>query len=152
MKFNFPKDCEQIQSTEFYCIHELINDAIETVMESDEGNASVTIVANPLLTESLVKALSCTEVNGFDLTYGIIEINNEEYDNLYYVTITNDGEIWCEQAFHEDNQWHKAGYLYAYAELMYIMSEDVNEEIIKTLGENNILIFDFDENSECESY
>lgn len=152
MKYNFPEKYEQIQNTTFNCIHELIGDAIETVMESDEEYASVTIVANSDLTESLIKTLSNTEVNGFDLTYGIIEINNEEYDDLYYVTINTDGTLWCEPAWHEDNQWHKAGYLYTEGEVIYLMSEDVNDEIIEALGENNILIFDFAEDNECEAY
>ena len=141
---------DKIQNTDFYCIHELINDALKTVLESDDECGSVTIVANGELAEDLVKTLSNTEVNGFDLTYGIIEFNNEEYDGLYYVTINKDGTLWCEPAWHEDNEWHKAGYLYTEGLLVYIMSDDVDDEIIKALGENNILIFDFAENSECE--
>ena len=152
MKYNFPEKYEQIQNTTFNCIHELIGDAIETVMESEEEYASVTIVASCELAEDLIKTLSSTEVNGFNLTYGIIEFNNIEYDGLYYVSINKDGTLWCEPAWHKDNEWHKAGYLYTEGTLIYIAEDDINDEIIETLGENNILIFDFAEDSECETY
>lgn len=150
MKFNFPDRYEKIQKTEFQCIHELIGDVIETVVELDDEYGSVTIVANCELAEDLVKTLSNIEIDDFEITYGIVEFNNIEYDGLYYVTINNDGTLWCEPAWHGDNEYHKAGYNYTEGNLIYIWSEDIDDKIIETLEDNNILIFDFAENSECK--
>ena len=133
------------RETTFSCVEELVNDMIDTILEFDDEFASVTLVANPEIINKVFKEFSSIEVNGFEINYGVVEIDNEEYDDLYYLTFGNDGKVWVEKAWHEDNQWHKAGYLYTESDLVYLAGCDSCKEIIDAIEGNEILIFDIDE-------
>ena len=133
------------RETTFSCVEELVDDMIDTVLEFDDEFASVTLVANSELTNKVFKEFSSIEVNGFEISYGIVEINNEEYDDLYYLTFGNDGKVWVEKAWHEDNQWHKAGYLYTESDLVYLAGCDGCKEIMDAIDGNEILIFDIED-------
>ena len=135
---------DKVQTTTFTSIREIIEDMIETTLNSEEGYGRVTLVAKIELIEKILKMFSATEVNGFEISYSLISIDTLEYDDLYYLTFDNDGKIWVEKAWHNDNRWHKAGYLYTESDLMYVFSDDINDEIMEEIDNNNILVFDID--------
>lgn len=136
---------DTIQKTEFSCIDELVQDMVEVILNAEDEYTAVTLVANTDITIEVFKKLSAIEVNGFKTNYGIVGLNTEEYDDLYYLSLGKDGKIWVEPAWHDDNKWHKAGYLLTEGELLYIPNCDVNSEIIETISNNNILIFSIKE-------
>lgn len=149
MKYNKQ---ENIQETTFHCIHELISDMVETVMTSEDEYAFVTVACNQDLAEDLIKTISNTTINGFEFYFGFINFDTNDYEKEYYITINSDGELSCEKAWHEDNEYHKEGYLYTVGEVIYVFMDEygVEKELIDALKDNNILLFDFAEDNECD--
>ena len=128
----------------FSCIEEIVDNMIDDVMKSNEEYYTVNLIANTDIMSEVFKRFCEIKKNGFEIDFGIIEINTEEYDDLYYLTFGKDGKLWVEKAWHEDNQWHKAGYLYNGSEITYICECDTNSEIVSIIDSDEILIFDID--------
>ena len=131
----------KIQSATFSNVIELVQDMMESAINLEEDYSAVTLVANPELTQKVFRTFSNITVNGLEVEYGMVEINNEEYDDLYYLTFGKDGRLWVEPAWHEDNQWHKAGYLQNESDINYIEDLDINDEIMDVLEDANVLTF-----------
>ena len=128
----------------FSCIEELVDNMIDDVVKSNNEYYTVNLIANTEIMTEAFKRFCEIKINGFEIDFGIVEINTEEYDDLYYLTFGNDGKLWIEKAWHEDNQWHKAGYLYTESDFVYLAGCDGCKEIMDAIDGNEILIFDID--------
>lgn len=133
------------QRTTFSCIEELVDDMVETIIEAKDEYTTVTVIAKAETMLKVFRELAITEINGFEVDFAVIGIDTEEYDDLYYLSLSKDGKLWVEKAWHEDNQWHKAGYLYNESELTYLFNYDANNEIMEAIEGNNVLIFDIED-------
>ena len=129
----------------FSCIEELIDNMIDDVVKSNNEYYTVNLIANTEIMTEAFKRFCEIKINGFEIDFGIVEINTEEYDDLYYLTFGNDGKLWIEKAWHEDNQWHKAGYLYNNSEITYICECDTNSDIVSIIDSDEILIFNIED-------
>ena len=129
----------------FSCIEELVDNMIDDVVKSNNEYYTVNLIANTEIMTEAFKRFCEIKINDFEIDFGIVEINTEEYDDLYYLTFGNDGKLWIEKAWHEDNQWHKAGYLYYNSEITYICECDTNSDIVSIIDSDEILIFDIED-------
>lgn len=109
--------------------YDLAEKMIDLAVEDD-----VMAIVNFEEARDLVQALA---ENGC-LTIMDIELCSPEidgYDKEYFVTVTNDGYLWCERAWHETNEYHEAGYL-RYGEKLCYIHEECNSVLIQYALEN----------------
>lgn len=81
----------------------------------------------------------------FDLMYSgkkatIIDYNTCDYCGEYYVTVFDD-ELYCNPAWHKENEYHKAGYLLKESDINYIQN-DCNSQILPNVLGSKVF-FDF---------
>lgn len=81
-----------------------------------------------------------------ETTIGGINIAQEEYagyDKEYFVSIDGDYIVDVEPAWHEDNEYHKAGYLGFDAEKVFVVG-DANSAVIKCIDKDKCTEIEFD--------
>lgn len=128
-----------------YDYTELVDEMLEKVAQSDK-----TIVCAVVFYENamdITKELFCRD----GVIASALDIEPEEYGGYskeYLITITQE-DFAVEKLWHEDNQYHKAGYFGYDADYLYIDS-NANSKAIKS--ENaEIIELDFDdEEDECD--
>lgn len=131
-------------SRDFCCMDCFLNEVLENVVSEDDYK-SVQIICNCELAEDVLKTLSNAEINGFGLTYAMIEFNNEEYDKEYVISVTSEGELWCEPLWRSTNEYHEAGYIYTEGDIVFIYKDDINDEILDNIGAEVLVDFTINE-------
>lgn len=143
------KHFENIKQVDYCCIHALMEDMLDNLNIGSDEFTTVTVVANEDITKDLLRVFMQVEIDGFEFTPEILDLDVCDYDNLYCFDITNNGEISITKAWMEDNEYHKACYFEIESDLVFLYSNDVDAELINAVHDSNTIIFDF-EDSECE--
>jgi hypothetical protein len=131
---------KNIQDMDFCCSNSLLEHAIDNLEFGNEFS-SVAIVGDKFLISELLRYISRIEIDGLEFEYVLLDLDTYDYEDLYYFVISGNMEINIEKALYEDT------YLLTEEEYIYIQA-DCNSKILRRLddGENNIIIFDFEEN------
>lgn len=93
--------------------------------------------------------------NGINISHGI-DLENYEaqhYDKEYVLYLDHFG-VTVEKMWHEDNEWHKAGYYDTDCDVAFV-HEDCNSKILNSIESNKILGFDLSEldlSDNCTAY
>lgn len=69
-----------------------------------------------------------------------IDVQNESisgYDKEYYIMLTKELYLFIEPAYHEDNEYHKAGYYEDFSDMIFV-DEDVRGEVLVHLYPGDI--------------
>lgn len=95
---------------------------------------------------SIIKKLLAELIrNGIDISHGI---DLEDYEAQHYdkesVLYLDHFGITVEKMWHEDNEWHKAGYYETDCDVAFV-HEDCNSKILNSIVSNKILGFDLSE-------
>lgn len=143
MKYDF-----NTKEITYPCIHKLLEDILDNLNIGSEEFTSVTVVADEYLTKDLLKLFLQIEVEGFEFTPEMIDINTIDYDDLYYFDINNDGSISVNQAWLDGNEYHDDMYAIVESDVIFVCVEDIDDDLLDAISENNIVIFDID--GECE--
>lgn len=80
--------------------------------------------------------------NGIDISHGIDleDYEAQHYDKEYVLYLDHFG-VTVEKMWHEDNEWHKAGYYDTDCDVAFV-HEDCNSKILNSIESNKILGFD----------
>ncbi|MDU7030156.1 MAG: hypothetical protein E6357_21030 [Clostridiales bacterium] len=83
--------------------------------------------------------------NGIDISHGIDleDYEAQHYDKEYVLYLDHFG-VTVEKMWHEDNEWHKAGYYDTDCDVAFV-HEDCNSKILNSIESNKILGFDLSE-------
>lgn len=142
MKYNF----DRIQDAYYCCEACFLENALNEYNNLDADYKAIVIVARDYLAHDLFRTLSEVRCECGDrmFDFGFVEFNNFEYGGEYIITIAHDGAISLEQMITDEGI-----YLLTEGEIVFI-HEDCNYKAIDRLnnGDNNIVIFGFDEGCE----
>lgn len=73
------------------------------------------------------------------------------YEKEYYISLDGNSVLDIEPAWHDDNEYHKAGYLWFDADVVYIDS-NANSAILKCIDDSHCVETEFNICTEKESY
>lgn len=92
---------------------------------------------------SVIKELLANLIrNGIDISHGIDleDYEAQHYDKEYVLYLDDEG-VTVEKMWHEDNEWHKAGYYETDCDVAFV-HEDCNSKILNSIECNEIFGFD----------
>ena len=138
MKYDF-----NIQETNYHCIHGLLDDILDNLNIGSDEFTSVTVVSNEELTRDLLRLFLSIEVDDFEFTPEILDFDTIDYNDLYYFDVTNNGEISITKAWLNGNEYHDDMYTILESDVLFVYTDDVNEDLTDIMSENNTVIFDF---------
>ena len=123
-------------------------DDLDTFADED-GYSSVGIIAKyEQAKEVIQEAVSF----GFDIkNIELEEPKIDWYDKEFAITLTSNGEIWCQKMWYPDNEFHEAGYICGEDNVTYIHS-DCNSKALENYDMDNDVIVEFsiDEDEDCD--
>lgn len=128
---------------DYCCLDSLCNAVLDSLLESEDRNVLVDIIANKDITQEVIRWFLAYDTDfGEPFSLGMVEYNPVDYDREYVVSINSDYEVWCEPAW-RDNEYG-TGYITIGADVMYVY-EDCSYKILDKAQCSNIKIFGFGE-------
>ena len=135
---------EKIKGTSYCCIHSLLEDILDNLNIGSDEFTAITVVSNKDLTIDLLKLFMQLDINDFEFSPEVLDIDTIDYDDLYCLDINNAGDISITKAYYEDYLGNDSGYIPIDADLIFAYVDDVEDELLEAFGDNNVLVFDFD--------
>ena len=123
-----------IETLDFDTVDDFVDEIINNVL-GEEDYVNCTTVANYELVNSIIRKLLIVD-ESFNLS--MIDIDNIDYDDLYYLTITSDFKIYCEPIYYKGEQLLNES-IYTY------IHEDASWKVLDKLGNEFKCIFGIDE-------
>lgn len=124
-----------------YCCLDCFLDSVLRCYDKLNKHQGVSIIANSEISEILIKELLMfDEDRKFNIS--LIDINNEDYDLEYVITLSSNNTLWCEPAW-RSNQYG-TGYIGVESEYIFI-HEDIPSSILKSAHSDNIIVFGIDD-------
>ena len=94
--------------------------------------------------KQLLKELSFFE----ETEYGSIELeipNSNQYKKEYYIVLDDEFKIFVQKAFHDDNEWHEAGYYnFGDSDIVALIDSYANSQVIKAAGNSYCMEIEID--------
>ena len=137
---------DKVQSADFSCLEELKCDIIENLLslpKTEEAFEMIFVITDTSRAFELFYSLLESDVNGFNFEcfeFGELKFNELRKEDQLLITVSTNGRIWIERIYPTIN---------LYAEFFYI-DGDINSLWFRKVddGNNEILIFDIDENKD----
>ena len=134
-----------IKTNDYTILEDVLTEIFEKINMGGKEYKTATVVCPYEIAMQLLKIILQNKELGERINIESFSVDSD-YEKEYYFTIGNDFDLWCEPAWYEENEYHKAGYLTTGGDSIYLY-EECNWEILKycEVDDDDIVIFGLEE-------